>query len=301
MQSKLQIEVDKLKKQEEYVSLKIMEFRTCPAYWKTPKSLQEWKLDEFARVKCEPTLIQYLQNKIINETCIPQFIGIGQDSHKMTHIKGFVLRNAERIEHGVAWKRYKDRRIEISMCKINDKISTATHEDANDHLVKTFGLEIACNERFLFHGTKPDVVDLILNQGFTEHVGNLQGMFGSGIYFSENSSKSDEYCAADSKGLCYMFLTRVCLGAPYVVRKKPEIDPLKGIRRAPFFPGMDPKLKSSQAHSVVAETVMSKNGSPDCYLQRYREFVVYNGAQCYPEILLTFERTTQTNPKPNVP
>ena len=38
---------------------------------------------------------------------------------------------------------------------------------------------------------------------------------GGGIYFAENSSKSNEYVTSDYKGHCYMFMARVLLGDPH--------------------------------------------------------------------------------------
>lgn len=50
----------------------------------------------------------------------------------------------------------------------------------------------------------------------TKIVANLDGLFGKGLYFSENSSKSDEYVVPDEQGLCYMFVCRVLLGRPFI-------------------------------------------------------------------------------------
>ena len=84
------------------------------------------------------------------------------------------------------------------------------------------------NEVFLFHGTKSNIVDFIIQQGFEERIAKDEGIFGAGIYFAENSSKSDEYITPDSNGLCKLFLCRVCLGTPFVTTRS-----LKSIRRPP--------------------------------------------------------------------
>ena len=54
-------------------------------------------------------------------------------------------------------------------------------------------IKIEINEIYLFHGTKKRNVEAIKTTGFDERVASDSGLFGSGIYFSENSSKSDEY------------------------------------------------------------------------------------------------------------
>ena len=74
--------------------------------------------------------------------------------------------------------------------------------------VSTPHLDATANEYYLFHGCNEKIVDIIGTQGFDERVSSLngktflnlqwvivliQGMFGCGIYFAENSSKSDLY------------------------------------------------------------------------------------------------------------
>ena len=57
-----------------------------------------------------------------------------------------------------------------------------------------------------------------------------KGLFGQGLYFAENASKSDEY--TDNDDLHYMFLVRVCLGSPYYHEgnaRKTQVHILPGI------------------------------------------------------------------------
>jgi hypothetical protein len=76
------------------------------------------------------------------------------------------------------------------------------------------------NEHYLFHGTKPECVDVLTHRGFDERVGELGGLFGAGCYFAENSSKSDQYVPPDSAGQ-FMFICRVrdrfCGGCSWLV------------------------------------------------------------------------------------
>jgi hypothetical protein len=54
----------------------------------------------------------------------------------------------------------------------------------------------------LFHGTKPDVVDGVVNQGLDSRLGG-KGLFGSGIYLAESSTKADQY--AGNCCIVYLF------------------------------------------------------------------------------------------------
>ena len=47
------------------------------------------------------------------------------------------------------------------------------------------------NERMLFHGSP--FINAIIKKGFDERHAHIGGMFGAGIYFAENSSKSNQY------------------------------------------------------------------------------------------------------------
>ncbi|XP_043406653.1 poly [ADP-ribose] polymerase tankyrase-2 isoform X6 [Chelonia mydas] len=66
------------------------------------------------------------------------------------------------------WERYTHRRKEVS-------------EENHNH----------ANERMLFHGSP--FVNAIIHKGFDERHAYIGGMFGAGIYFAENSSKSNQY------------------------------------------------------------------------------------------------------------
>ena len=94
---------------------------------------------------------------------------------------------------------------------------------------------------------------LIVHGGFDERVCALQGLFGAGVYFAMNSSKSDQYCTPDPSGTYTIFLSRVVLGKPHRTATG-----LAGKRRAP--PGFD---------SVIGMTGATK----------YNEFIVYDRNQ----------------------
>ena len=82
--------------------------------------------------------------------------------------KIFCFEQIERIVNPKVWERYVYRRQEIA---------EANHNNAN--------------ERMLFHGSP--FVPYIIQNGFDERHAYIGGMFGAGIYFAENSSKSNQY------------------------------------------------------------------------------------------------------------
>ena len=74
----------------------------------------------------------------------------------------------QRISNRRLWDRYRNRRKEIL-------------EENHDY----------ANERMLFHGSP--FLNAIIQKGFDERHAYIGGMFGAGIYFAENSSKSNQY------------------------------------------------------------------------------------------------------------
>merc|ERR1719512_432891 len=54
-------------------------------------------------------------------------------------------------------------------------------------------LESTINEVLVFHGTKRDNVEYIVNQGFDERLCN-RGHYGPGTYFTSDACKAIQYC-----------------------------------------------------------------------------------------------------------
>ncbi|CAG0883067.1 unnamed protein product [Cyprideis torosa] len=132
------------------------------------------------------------------------------------------------------------------------------------------------NERILFHGSP--FINAIVHKGFDERHAYIGGMFGAGIYFAENSSKSNQYvygigggtgCPAHKDRSCYfcerpMLLCRVTLGKSFLQ--------FSAMKMAHAPPGH---------HSVI--------GRPSAGGLSFPEYVVYRGEQAYPEYLITYQ------------
>lgn len=130
------------------------------------------------------------------------------------------------------------------------------------------------NERFLYHGSP--FIHSIVQKGFDERHSYIGGMFGAGIYFAENSSKSNQYafglgsngCSVHHDRSCYicvrhMLFCRVALGKSFVHTTSNKM--------AHSPPGH---------HSVV--------GLPCDGGLNYPEYVIYRGEQAYPEYVIVY-------------
>ncbi|XP_062988968.1 poly [ADP-ribose] polymerase tankyrase-2 [Elgaria multicarinata webbii] len=151
------------------------------------------------------------------------------------------------------WEKYTHRRKEVS-------------EENHHH----------ANERMLFHGSP--FVNAIIHKGFDERHAYIGGMFGAGIYFAENSSKSNQYvygigggtgCPIHKDRSCYvchrqLLFCRVTLGKSFLQ--------FSAMKMAHSPPGH---------HSVT--------GRPSVNGLALAEYVIYRGEQAYPEYLITYQ------------
>ena len=222
------------------------------------------------------TKFRDLMQTLFDRTCVSKYIGKGRDAFGLTHTS-FKVVKVTQLESCCLWKLYAVQRAAV----IANLPTGSRHQDMNvitkEPWMKSMLHSSDLGEVFLFHGTKANLKDVIMHSGFDERVANLGGLFGAGVYFAENSSKSDEYCTPDSSGSCYMFLSRVMLGTPFLAEQ-----PMSQLRRPPNLHG-----SNRLCDSVIGVT---KATHPSAFLERYREFIVYDRRQAYPELLIEFKR-----------
>lgn len=139
-------------------------------------------------------------------------------------------------------------------------------------------LQSKVNEVYLWHGTSPDGAVGISSMGFQLKYSGCRAdcMYGPGAYFAECSSKSDEY-ATDAKdglfkGLRCLLLCRVVLG---------EV-----LHLTAGGSGAHELIRTAM-ESAVYDSVL---GDREASVGTYREFVVYQECQVYPEYVLLYQR-----------
>eukprot|EP01124_Arcella_intermedia_P034112 TRINITY_DN8397_c0_g1_i1.p1 TRINITY_DN8397_c0_g1~~TRINITY_DN8397_c0_g1_i1.p1 ORF type:complete len:654 (+),score=69.30 TRINITY_DN8397_c0_g1_i1:131-2092(+) len=194
-------------------------------------------------------------------------------------------------------------------------------------------LDPDANEFYLFHGTRSANIHYITDSGFNNrHLleqlekNPYKGMFGPGMYFAENSSKSNQYvdcpichkgsidsskkkegeieesgmkesgmkerggralCNCNSKevekvgGYC-MVLSRVIMGDPHLCDLYSK-QQYQSLLSPPFE-------KDSVWAEAPIKTVDKKRGEELEEGLKYREFIVYDPDQCYPEYLIYYLR-----------
>ena len=204
---------------------------------------------------------------------------------KADHLK---VVEVERVMHSDLWDAYVQTRKEIAMQLKRESAEHYHHSSLNaDTIVDQhipLPLSREANEHWLFHGTSPTNIMSIFEDGFEDNHRLEHGSaFGSGIYFTECSSKADMYATAaehtdvhDHGGLCCMLLCRVTLGRARKLDTEFHTDNTK----------LKTDMQSGCFHSVLADR--------ERLFSSYREFVT-PAAQTYPEFLIWYDRQHKTS------
>jgi hypothetical protein len=185
-----------------------------------------------------------------------------------------------RNENAFLWSEYDAKRKEI------EKVCMR-REDFVGYTVKTESLsggdfdkdvlkKRMMNEHYLFHGTKPSATDSICEKAFNVNLagGNKGTLYGPGVYLAESSSKADEYAEGDQdgpyKGLYAMLLCRAACGVClYCDDVRPKVDYL-----------ISECVEHKRSHCVL--------GDREKVRDTYREFVIFDSTQIYPEYLVIY-------------
>jgi len=187
---------------------------------------------------------------------------------------GFRVRRVVRVENSKMWEKYAQKRKAIFENRSGETLHKFTPP------LKTMGVfDVSTfeklNEVYLWHGTRLRTALSIAQKDFDMGMaGTGRGaMYGPGAYFAESSTKADEY-AFDEPGGYYdgihaMLLCRVCMGKMYYTTKFGQEDAIE-------------KVKGGAFDSVLADLNKSR--------KTFREFVIYDADQIYPEYVILYQR-----------
>jgi hypothetical protein len=192
------------------------------------------------------------------------------------------VKSVTQVRNPLLWRQYVARRHELAdfAWGLAEPLPLRTWEPS---LWDALKLQPAANEVLLFHGTKKRSAQVIHEQGFDERVANDRGLFGAGVYFADDALKSHQYTDSGGDGYRVLFVSRVCLGKP-LVRCSASSGHQSGMRRAPCIGECQGESCAHPRYDSVAvmHDAQLHNGSA------FREFVIYDGAQAYPEFCITY-------------
>jgi len=136
-------------------------------------------------------------------------------------------------------------------------------------------LDPALNELLLLHGSKQTKIEEIGEDGFDVRLAKTSGLYGEGVYFTDQRCKSLQYC--DKEGERCFILSRALVGDPFYTEAQQKTLVRPPARRHPGKGRYD---------SIVANVGIANGVS--VVGQQHREFVLFNGAQTYPEFAIYF-------------
>eukprot|EP00928_Gymnodinium_smaydae_P075910 TRINITY_DN5892_c0_g2_i1.p1 TRINITY_DN5892_c0_g2~~TRINITY_DN5892_c0_g2_i1.p1 ORF type:complete len:1004 (-),score=82.43 TRINITY_DN5892_c0_g2_i1:250-3261(-) len=197
---------------------------------------------------------------------------------------GYKVHRVIRVEDSAMWSRYVAKRNAIKRRRIVGKSGLdsvepppITRKVAKKYVSTFEPLDRELNEVYLWHGTGIRVALAIVQEDFKINLAgsNAGIMYGRGAYFAESCTKADEY-AVDEADSCYegvfaFLLCRVCMGKFYYTTEREET--------------AGDRVACGEFDSVVGDRAKS--------VRTFREFVVYQNDQMYPEYVVLYSRVDQ--------
>eukprot|EP00928_Gymnodinium_smaydae_P094618 TRINITY_DN7971_c0_g1_i1.p1 TRINITY_DN7971_c0_g1~~TRINITY_DN7971_c0_g1_i1.p1 ORF type:complete len:382 (+),score=24.73 TRINITY_DN7971_c0_g1_i1:76-1221(+) len=248
-------------------------------------------------------------------------LGKGRDVQEPGDYSELVLARAWRLENPRLWRRYsneindvrrfvrrfRSKKIPPIMDDLRQEVTLPSLALPGDELCDDI------NEIRLFHGTKPELVLSMLQNGMNSRYTSNTSMFGAGVYLAEDAGKTDQYSTSDSgaghvpdlsdlhcrlyrqgvthpRNVFYVFICRVIMG--YFVRGNtghPDEISLDD-EDVNIYANADRRELSTIPRSVPPTNhhgLLIERGSS---ISRYREFVQFHDERIYPEYLVAYQR-----------
>jgi len=276
-----------------------------PSYWRRPKDKQATPQEHLSLLEADVVArFQFLFDATHKSTdnwtrdrgCSLHDLACTAECafrHKKPVPTGYKVEAVLRNMRTELWGLYAVHRAAIAKeCEDNNReqaFKAFTDVKTINVLLEDAPLVESCNEWFLLHGSSPDRCRSICESGFTmsragtgatwKEAGASKGtpLYGFGLYFAESITKADEYSKAVPKGEmlegCHSVLVCRVTGGRAQYCDTNEIDAAL----------LQQQVIAGPFHSVFGDRV-SKLNKP------YREMVVYDATQCYPEYIVYYKR-----------
>ena len=231
--------------------------------------------------------------KLLSETCMihASHTFPCKPSMNCCSIKKAVVISCHRIQDLRRWREYAVKRDNIASehhARSHAVAPLSASHPAGDlpltmtklkaGLMSTSTLRTDVNEMYLWHGYDVQHEAAIIGSSLDVRLANRGGLYGAGLYFAENSCKSNQYCQhhgdrghQDSSKTYALVLCRVVLGDIYHTSVT-----CAGLTRPPIKPG-------HSRGGGTFDSIVACGGT-----QIHREFIVFENAQVYPEFTVHF-------------
>lgn len=192
----------------------------------------------------------------------------------------YIVRRVIRVEESPMWEGYKRFRDNVKAKGPADRVKRLDPPALTQKVVKAHPevfekLDESINEVYLWHGTDMKAALSIAQNDFRIDLSGSKvgSMFGAGVYMAESCTKSDEY-SCDTPGEYYdgvypLLLSRCVLGKFYYTEKRGDQEGEK-------------QFKAGEVESIVGDMAKTRN--------TFREIVLFDKDQIYPEYIVLFSR-----------
>lgn len=201
------------------------------------------------------------------------------DHHSMCRgVDGLVVTKLEQISNIRLWKNYEFRMEQVRQDMQNHPpVSVASN--LSSQACSWMHCDPLVNEVLAIHGTLHQNLDQIAQFGFDQRLARQGGLYGQGVYFTDQSCKSLQYSGSYQQETGCFILARLILGCPHFAT-----GPMSFVKVEPL---QDPTDSSKgRCHSVIANPGLLTGMDST---QVHREFVIFDGAQAYPEMIVHFQ------------
>lgn len=291
---------------------------TVPIYWANHADKQVMEVIRSSRSASNVVTVspktQQAVCQLVASTWKSHLVGHGSDAQGLGGYTSLKVHKVERVENLYLWKTYAAKRADMCL-EASKNTMKPVGELSNSQPVSTAGSMLddalipEINECYLFHGTETSALSGITAQGIDHRLSSARVLFGRGTYFAESSSKADQYAGdvpihsglficlracldvdvyfTDPKNSrtqvgkpLVMLLCRVLLGNVHICLNPQDFS------RPPCMTCNDDKCKQ---HYRFHDSVIGVNRTPAQRLN-FREFVIYDRVQCYPEYIIHYTR-----------
>ncbi|CAE7574015.1 Parp12 [Symbiodinium natans] len=249
-----------------------------PAYWKAEDGQVSSRRIQETAGTCKA--IQSLMDSTWKATVTRDRAKEDEEGHGRS-VKQFEVVQVLRNENPSLWAAYWRQRERIRKQCEGKRLPAETAKtslcDAFSQTAGCLSLAEEVREFYLFHGTRPSAANQICSSDFrVDMAGSQTGtLYGKGLYFAEASSKADEYASDDKEGLytglfCMLLCRVTCGDWIYTDEAKPDVGALVQ------------DIRQGHHDSVLGDREKARG--------TYREFIVFNSDQVYPEYIIIYKR-----------
>jgi len=248
-----------------------VEAESLPPYWQNAAVLKcEVRKEDLGEWQNGITTFQQLESALfgtVHDSCRADLFGDSSPS----------ISFVQRVENPQLWRRY---------CLAKEKVAGALSGPVNPPVRASCPMiDFTRNEYWLWHGTRYSNIDAILKEGLDEHLSRMEGLYGAGIYFSDEACKALQY---SDRGPHYLLFCRVVLGKPYYTKN--TLPSMRSLKELKSRPGLLETPNAAGHDSVIVNPGPVQNHPSKSGKQVHREFVIFDGAAVYPEYVVGIDQ-----------